>query len=268
MKRNCRMRRKVQGFLIGGCVCIFLHGSGAAGRAQQQRVMNNDELLSGQVFSPTFSRRNPDLMSYERQIEDKRSLCIYNYRTGETQLIKAVASASSPDEDILNRLFESRKLEQFTQFDGQLDWRPTLDEKDRQWFVFVSNGSAKSYDLYISYLDRRGVLATEPPICLTHPGVDQFPKWSPDGNSLAFVSESKSGGDLFLAQNMSSVLLRGNAVLFRPVKLTGNLEREISYPARSPNRKFIAYEALRDDGNHVRLVCSFAFTVTVIGQLP
>jgi Tol biopolymer transport system component len=230
---------------------IFLHGSGATGRAQEQaKVMLNDERLSGQIYSPKFSRLNPELVAYERQIEDRQELYIYNYGRRELQLIKATGTASSQEEDILNRLFESRKLAEFTQFDGQLDWRPTLDEKGRQWFVFVSNGGAKSFDLYLSYVDRRGVLATEAPIRLAHDGVDQFPKWSPDGKSLVFVSGGKSGGDLFVAQNMNGVLLRGNDKLFLPVKLTNN-PGDDNYPVWSPNSKFIAYEAMVDDGNRL-----------------
>ena len=214
-------------------------------RAQEIKAMPNagDAKLSGQIYSPAFCPNYQDLVAYERQELDQHDLLLYNYADGAIQTIRATPVTGEKADDPFTSLSQSQSLDDFTRYEGQLDWRPEVDDKGRQWFVFVSNGGAKSYDLYLSYVDRYGKVATEPPLRLSHEGVDQYPKWSPDGNSLVFVSGDKSGSDLFLATGMDNLIKRNNPALFVPKPITTN-PGEDNYPAWSPDGKAIAYEAL------------------------
>jgi Tol biopolymer transport system component len=238
-----RMRCRLELLLV----IFLLRGAPVASQETKPLPNAGDPRLAGQIYSPLFCPSNPDLVAYERQIEDIQELYLYHYQTGEIQQIRAVGEVGSKKEDPFQSLFQAQRLDDFARFEGQLDWRPQLDDKQRQWFVFVSNGGAKSFDLYLSYVDRYGRMANEPTLHLTHDGVDQYPKWSPDGNSLVFVSGDKSGSDLFLASNMTELLRRGDAKLFRPVNITYNPDED-NYPAWSPDGKAIAYQSYMRDG--------------------
>jgi Tol biopolymer transport system component len=231
---------------IGLWLCFFC--TPLVAQEQTKPLPNeNDPRLAGQIYSPLFCPSNPDLVAYERQVEDIQELYLYNYRTGEIQAIRAVGEAGGKKEDPFQSLFETRQLDDFTRFEGQLDWRPVLDDKQRQWFIFVSNGGGKSFDLYLSYVDRYGRMASEPALHLAHDGVDQYPRWAPDGASLVFVSGDKSGSDLFLTNDMAELLRQNDLKLFRPVKITTNPEED-NYPAWSPDGKALAYQALWREG--------------------
>lgn len=200
--------------------------------------------LVGRIQSPTISPSNPDLIAYERLLRDAQELYLYHRGTGRVTRIqggRAENGARTADASFLN-LFDERDLSTLSSYDGQLAWRPRLDAQERQWFAFVSSGGGGGFDLYLSYVDAQGRLAREQPLHLPFSGTEQFPRWSPDGLSLAFVSGEKANTDLYWIPDARPLLSDG-ADAFTPERLTATNRLEF-YPAWSPDGQFIAYQAL------------------------
>ena len=236
-----RSKRKLLALVAGLWILAWLCGSDPGYAA--------DERLSGQIYSPNFSPSNPDIVAFERRAGDAWELYIYNRRSGDVQQLTAATGASpKAGSDVFEDLFrEEEESANVTRFEGQLSWRPVLDSKGRQWFAFVSSGDEQSYDLYLSYIDTDGRLAADGLKHLTYDGVDQMPRWSPDGQSLVFVSGSGRGNDLYLVRNMSSLLKGTDVSLFQPVKITDN-PGDDTHPVWSPDGRFIAFQEEKSDG--------------------
>lgn len=203
-------------------------------------AQDDADKLTGQVQSPSISPSNPDVIAYGRLLGDAQELYVYNRRTGHAQRVQVPQREAGPSMPAsFTSLFEEQNLDQFSRYDGQLSWRPRLDARQRQWFAFISGGGA-GFDVQLSYVDAQGRLASEPPITLAFDGLEQFPRWSPDGQQLVFVSGNNLGSDLYLIANMGDVLdSRGDA--FDPVRLTANPDLE-AHPDWSPNGEHIAYQ--------------------------
>ena len=203
-------------------------------------AQDDADKLVGQVQSPSISPSNPDIIAYGRLLRDAQELYLYNRRTGHVQRVQVPRTEEGPPIPAsFTSLFEEQNLEQFSRYDGQLAWRPRLDARQRQWFAFISGGGA-GFDIQLSYVDAQGRLAAEPPITLAFDGLEQFPRWSPDGQQLVFVSGNNLGSDLYLVPDMGAVLdSRGDA--FDPMRLTANPDLE-AHPDWSPNGAHIAYQ--------------------------
>ena len=214
--------------------------------AQAQAVEGAEKLI-GQVLNPVICPSNPDVIAYGRLDRDAQELYLYHRQTGVVSRVEVRQDdADEAVEALFTDLFEDQNLDQFSRYDGQPAWRPRLDAKERQWFAFVSGGHA-GFDIHLSYIDAQGRLASEPPIALPFDGLEQFPRWSPDGQQLVFVSGNESGSDLYLALDMGRVL-RGGGRAFQPIRLTANPNLE-AYPAWSPDGKYIAYQTLTTEDN-------------------
>lgn len=203
---------------------------------------SDESKLVGQVQNPSISPSNPDIIAYERVARDAQELYLYNRRTGivsRVQVQKDQEGTEAGRPSFLS-LLDDQDPSRFSRYDGQLSWRPRLDAEERQWFAFVSSGGGAGFDLYLSYYDADGQLATEPPIRLAYAGTEQFPQWSPDGQRLIFVSGDASGNsDIYLSSNMRAILAGRSS--FQPTRLTGNPNLEF-YPVWSPDGRYIAYQ--------------------------
>jgi len=173
--------------LIGGSLWY-------AGPACAQAVEDAEKLI-GQVLNPVICPSDPDVIAYGRLVRDAQELYLYHRRTGAVSRVEVRKDdADEPVETLFTDLFEDQNLDQFSQYEGQLAWRPRLDAKERQWFAFVSGGQT-GFDIHLSYIDAQGRPASEPPLALPFDGLEQFPRWSPDGQHLVFVSGNEAGSD-------------------------------------------------------------------------
>ena len=212
--------------------------------AAQIKVLDipEDQRLKGQIYNIQFAPSNPSLIAYERLVTDKQEIYLYNISTSEIQKLTALSNDKGETGDIFLDLLHSSDIENLSYYEGQLDWRPVLDSRGRQWFVFISSGKNKGYDLYLSYIDNVGRLNNKEPLRLRRKGTDQFPKWSPDGNSLVFVGEGEKGMDLYFCDNMREILSDGTSRKFHPQKLIKNSEEDC-YPSWSPDGRYIAFQS-------------------------
>ncbi|MCK5145831.1 PD40 domain-containing protein [bacterium] len=226
----------------------------------------DDVQLKGQIYHPLFAPAKPYLVAYERQAGDKQKLFIYNILSGKVHSVSAVTNKVKESKDAFSLLMSPQSTRQLSIYEGQLDWRPILDAKGRQWFIFVSSGEHKSYDLYLSYVDQNGQVAKEQPIRLERVGTDHFPRWSPDGNKLIFVGQGKKGMDLYLCDHMNKVLKTGKGTSFHLERITAN-SGDDSYPVWSPGGRYIAYQAeIQEKG--ILNVCISLIDVNNIKRQP
>lgn len=242
---------KIQYGLFGVLLIAVLLATNSPIKAHAQGSMPSLNKLKGIIYSPRICPYKPYIIAYERQNRDVQELYFYNQALSQIFRIATEGPENRPEslEDVLLQLYEEADFDitRISKYEGQLEWRPVVDSKFRQWFVFVSSISGQ-YDLYLSYLDKSGKSA-KPPIRLDHPGVDQFPRWSPDGNHLVFVSSESGGADLYLAKDISKVLRSGNSSSFAPIKLT-KTGQEV-YPVWSPDGKYIAFQSNTWDGGKI-----------------
>ncbi len=212
-------------------------------RAQIKPVnIPDSQKLKGQIYHLQFAPSNPGLLAYERLILDKQEIYFYNINTSRLQHITALSNTAKETGNIFENLLRQPDIANLSSYEGQLDWRPVLDAQGRQWFVFVSSGDNKGYDLYLSYIGPDGKVANKKPIRLQRRGTDHFPKWSPDGNSLVFVGESEQGMDIYLCSNIYQIIKTNNADKFNPKKITVN-KGEDCYPVWSPDGQYIAFQS-------------------------
>lgn len=200
----------------------------------------DSELLRGQVSSPRFAPGYRHIIAYERQVKDVQQLFVYNWESGEVDQV-TTGDKVALRSDAVESSLEFEEPTQFSRFDGQLDWRPVLDYRGWQWFAFVSSGDDKEYDIYLSHIDKDGRLGDKP-IRLKWEGPQQYPRWSPDGDHLAFVGKGKGESDIYVAVKVGDIIRGKGADSFRPVQMTSNPGQDI-FPAWSPDSRYIAYQA-------------------------
>jgi len=181
--------------------------------------------LKGILSDPKFSKHSQKLFSFVRQLEDNRYLYLYNTETKDLSTIQTVIEA-----DEMEISFEKYKPQSLT-FNDQLDWCPVADNNGRHWFAFVSNGADDNHDIYIGYVDGKNYLRLT-----RHESIDNYPKWSPDGESIAFISARNGKGDIYIIKNLKKVMDKQNAGDAILVQLTKSREEETEL-AWNPNQE-------------------------------
>jgi hypothetical protein len=193
--------------------------------------------MEGQVFDPQICPSDPDLVSFQRRVKQSQELYIFDLLSGKLE--KVTSQEKEKEEEGYQE--ESQGLPG-EGVDWQLDWRPVLDERKRQWYVFVGDGGRDNLDLYL------GVVGEETKIQLTDDGYNKFvdgqPKWSPDGKHIVFVSQRTGNGDIYLVKHVDRIIEKG-AEPKPPQQCTTNPELDF-YPVWNPDPTsgYIAYTAV------------------------
>jgi Tol biopolymer transport system component len=140
------------------------------------------------------------------------------------------------------------------QSDRSINWCP-VPINGKNWFIFVSSGTDGRENLYLGNTTDRYYLQ------LTSSGsVDHHPRWSPDGRRFVYVSSRTGSGDIYLVENVRSIIRRfERQVESRPTdrvividgmssgerhrRMTVSPEMD-SYPDWSPDGRYIVYQGL------------------------
>lgn len=201
-------------------------------------------LLRGQLSSPRFAPGYRQFIAYERQVKDVQQLFVYNWQSEKVEQITVGEQETAKLSDTFDS-FEISEPAQYSRFDGQLDWRPVLDSKGRQWFAFVSTGEDKEYDIYLGYVQKDGKVS-KIPIRLKQEGIQQYPKWSPDGNHLAYVAQGKGEGDIYVALKIGDIVRGKSVKTYSPTQVTNNPRQDL-FPCWSPDGRYLAYQAMQTE---------------------
>ncbi|MCB0259058.1 MAG: PD40 domain-containing protein [Calditrichaeota bacterium] len=224
-------------------------------------LSSQTEDLEGFLFKPQFSPYPSQVFSFVRQVEaadESRYLYIYDLAAKsliEVRTVTPNTGLTAPVED---------SLYQTVVFNEHLDWRPVLDEQERQWFAFVSNGTENNRDIYIGFAGGSNYIRLT-----NNPAVDTAPKWSPDGNSIAFISRRSGNGDIYLVADVDKIISEVNRdpARFRLVQLTDTPleERHLDWNP-DPASQLLAYSRLvRFPG---RQVATFQIRIMDLSRAP
>jgi hypothetical protein len=222
------MRTQVRAFVASLIVALSLGAQQSARRAP-------NPLASGRVANPLASPVLPDIVAFERIEGEHQELLFLRAYSQEVFSLKTPPGRRNEQVNMQN-VVSGGDAPRLTSYAGQLDWRP-VDEQGRSWFAYVASDSASRLGLMLNYVDRVG-LARTPPLHVPFPGgKPSFPRWSPDGKHLAFVSDSSI---LHIVSDVDVALRAMDANNLRPTRIA-TASRPASYPEWSPFGDHIAY---------------------------
>ncbi len=184
--------------------------------------------LRGFLLTPQFSPYPAQIISFERQFQGNQYLYLYDLAQKKLTEVSPVTARGQQLVSVEDSIAPVQSEEVFN---GQIDWRPRLDEQGRQWFAYASLGEAINPDIYIGTLEDTLYMR------LTgDEAADNFPRWSPDGNSLAFISSRSGEGDIYLIDDVDQLINGISSTEIQPIQLTSTPleERDLAW---NPNPK-------------------------------
>jgi TolB protein len=216
---------RAQGHLAAGLavMIVLLPALSASGETQPQRPAPVEMLFVRPVAAieagrndanPAWSRSGL-FLTFERSAGEKKEIRV---QLGDGSEVQTVSHQRSAERGGLPFLFPG--VVEDISYNAGLSWSP-----DENRFVFMSNGGAGNYDLYLGELgDPDAARLTE------HREKDGQPDWSPRANAVVFVSGRTGKGDLYLLDMTTRGLTR----------LTAG-GREHLYPQWSPDGRRLAF---------------------------
>lgn len=239
--------------------------SGNRGISETSAIPETDR---GELGYPVPAPSNPDIVALTRRDGNRHFLHLFHV-TGEmdhriTQQTRrnqqtghSTAEYSRVEIDML--MHKAGIPTEY--FEGDMAWRPVLDQFGYQWFAFVANKGGK-LQLHLGYISSNATLNTVVfPIGFA--SVVTNPVFSPDGNALAFSAD----GTIYAEMNIGHVIRKRDFRLMDPKPLTEELDGpgESFFPAWSPDGSMIAYQGRPVDGD--REGVSSLFVIDVAGWL-
>ncbi len=218
-------------FFLG--TCIFSQSALQLEGDVIEAFSSEKEDLSGILARPKFAPPPSQVFAFERKVEGMNHLYLYDVGAGSLTEVQTIFREAGVKLSIEDSILQSQLN------NTQLDWRPVLDSQRRQWFAFISNGKANNQDIFIGFAGGTTYIR------LTLDTADDYsPKWSPDGNSIAFTSERSGDGDIYLIEEVDEIIndLNRNASNFQLRRLTNspNEETQLAWNP-DPSAYLIAY---------------------------
>jgi len=205
-------------------------------------VSSENVKITGQLFHPRMCPNKTNYVAFIRQVRDNRELWLYESKSKELSQISPYSRTRKLEDVNLDE--DSEGL--FKGYEDEIDWCPVLHGGE-QYFAYVSAGGVNNHDVYLSCIG-----------CKEHtrvtfdPEVDGFPKWTPDGKGLVFVSARTGDGDLYYLEDATKYfkkdMKRENRNAF--VRLTSSPGEEM-FPSFAPNGNYLAF-TMRTSGNKKR----------------
>lgn len=176
----------------------------------QELLSSEKNGLEGILTDPKICPTSIQHFSFTRQLGKNHYLYIYNI---SDQTVMEVTPATSQGGLSIT---PDPRSNQSPVYNDQLDWRPVNDKLGRQWFAFV-NGSEDNHDIYLGYVGGNNYLRLTTDI-----EVDESPKWSPDGETLAFLSTRNGNSDIYFINNIDEVIANRPLTPAEQITFTGH----------------------------------------------
>ena len=186
--------------------------------------------IAGRVSNPTTSPVLPDIVAFDRIENDRQELRFM--RLSSQQEFSSTKARAAPRRGIVVTLPDITGGASLSSYAGQLDWRPVADQ-GRSWFAYVASDDRGTVGLMLNYIDGNGQLANSDPVRIPFSGQARSPRWAPDGQHLAFVSDSSV---LFIVSGVGAALRGGNAGSLSPTRITA-APRARAWPRFRSTRK-------------------------------
>jgi hypothetical protein len=204
-------------------------------RALDTIISEKDQIFSEVQYAPAY----PYILSYAKITGNKRTIHVFNQEKNfDQELSLPVVSPVGSLSRFFGGPFDSGHAD-LEFFSGELNWRPVLDARGRQWFVYVSSTSAGELILNFDYISRDGLPSAQGPVQFNFQGEIRTPRWSPDGRMVVFSSRNQ----LFLLPDISQVINSGSIRGVSPIRLTQTGESNL-YPDWSSSGRHIAYQSV------------------------
>lgn len=189
---------------------------------------------AGVISNPAASAVLPDIVAFDRVVSDRQELQFVHL--SNQQLFSATRTPSTARPGTVVALPDIGAGTTLSAYAGQLDWRPVA-EQGRSWYAYVASDEKGAVGLMLNYVDAAGHLAPTAPLRIPFDGQARTPRWSRDGQHLAFVSDSSV---LYIVSDVGAALRSANVSNLRPTRVSA-ASRPALFPVWSPSGDHIAY---------------------------
>ncbi len=223
-----------------------------------------------QISYPEASPSDPDIIAYTRRDGNRRYLHLYHVVTGVDQRVvhqnrreqvvgSRLRSITRPQTEQL--MLEAGLDEGY--FEGDLNWRPGLDQFGYQWFAFVATQAGRT-QLHLGYIASGETLRTVV-FPISFGTIVTNPVFSPDGNSLILSVD----GQLYIQKDIGRIIRKRDFQLMQPRRLTSHA-RGSFFPAWSGDGRLIAYQSRPVEGRRSAFSTIYVINMETLpeGRLP
>lgn len=210
-------------FVLAGSFSLYAQGGLTLRGADSELLSSANEGQDGILLNPSFSPNSVTVFSYIRQLEDDRYIYIYDGNTRKTWEVALNSGGGGLT------IGQDRYQAQTSNYNADLDWRPSLYGGE-QWFAFVSSGVNDNHDIYLGKIGSSEFVRVT-----TNKDIDNSPRWSPDGKSLAFISTRTGNGDVYLIRDIEKAMGSGDGTKVTPELLTDTPKSQEAYLSWNPN---------------------------------
>jgi hypothetical protein len=165
-----------------------------------ERVVISDDdqrVFGAEIRAPQFCPYDSNWLAFETREAQQINLYLYNRVTTEiTEVTPGQATAPA-------RLGGSSSTDKVRSFD--LHWRPVPGPGNDRWFVFCSDAAGGSLDLWLG----EAVGGKFIHLKNRYEGkAETGPRWSPDGEVIAYVSDAFGGGDIYILPQVAQMFAK------------------------------------------------------------
>ncbi|MFO8029303.1 MAG: hypothetical protein R6U28_05550 [Cyclonatronaceae bacterium] len=218
----------------------------------------------GELGYPVPAPSDPDIVALTRRDGNRHYLHLYHVTGGmdhritqQTRRNQQTGRSTVDYTRVENDMLMRKAGIPTGYFEGDMAWRPVLDQFGYQWFAFVATSGDK-VQLHLGYISSNTTLNTVVfPIGFA--SVVTNPVFSPDGNALAFSAD----GTIHVEMDIGHVIRKRDFRLMDPKPLTEELDGpgESFFPAWSPDGSMIAYQGRPVDGDREGVSSLFVIDV-------
>lgn len=159
-------------------------------RVHEGRVIVDDadpQFIGAEIRAPQFCPYDTNWLSFE--VRRQKAIHLYLYNRTELRATEVLPGQSGRSDRVSSKRSAGGEIQ-----NCELDWRPEPSTGNSRWYVFQSN-VAGSFDIWLGdAISGRTIRIPAKDEAKNERG----PKWSPDGELIAYWSDATFQGDIYL----------------------------------------------------------------------